>query len=170
MPRQRGVFVPRAKPVNRHWTGVRVQFLALNTGTVAVTLISAVHGRETLMRIRGSLVGHVDGLSAPPLGALIALGLILVPEGTGTTVLWSPLSDEDAPWLWYSSFFLGYEEVVADVIDIPGITSYREVVDSKAMRVVRPDVEVQLVAENLAFMEETPLEHFAYLSSALTAD
>ncbi len=71
----------------------------------------------------------------------------MVPEGTGSTVLWSPLTDADAPWFYYSTFFLGYEEYVVDVIDSPVLTAYREIIDSKAMRRVR-NQEVQLVVEN----------------------
>jgi len=72
--------------------------------------------------------------------------MILVPEGTGTTVLWSPFTDGDAPWIWVDYHHLGYEEMVIDVIDVPGITSYRSTIDSKAMRIVR-NQELQLVAE-----------------------
>jgi len=50
--------------------------------------------------------------------------------------------------LWYDQFVLGYEEMVIDVIDVPGITSYRATIDSKAMRIIR-NQEVQMVTENV---------------------
>ncbi len=60
---------------------------------------------------------------------------------------WSPITDGDAPWIWVSYFELAYEEMVTDVIDVPGMSSYRELIDNKAMRIVR-NQELQMVAEN----------------------
>ncbi len=77
----------------------------------------------------------------------IGIGIIVVPEGTGSTVLWSPITDGDAPWIWVDYFTLGYEEMVTDVVDVPGISAYRYVIDSKAMRIVK-NMEIQLVAES----------------------
>jgi len=77
----------------------------------------------------------------------VTAGLILVPEGTGTTVLWSPFTDGDAPWIWYDSSLLAYEEMVTDVVDIPLMTASRRVIDNKAMRIIR-NQEVQFVVEN----------------------
>ena len=137
----------RSNPVNRHWSGFSVNALALAAGAVGSTAVAAQHDRETIMRTRGSLLGWFD--ATPDAGDIVQIsaGLILVPEGTGSTVLWSPLSDSDAPWFYYTTFFLGYDEPVVDVIDIPGASSYRETVDSKAMRRVR-NQEVQFVVEN----------------------
>jgi len=75
------------------------------------------------------------------------MGVILVPEGTGTTVLWSPSTDADAPWIWVTEFVLAHEELVVDVIDVPGMSSYRERIDNKAMRIIR-NQEIQFVIEN----------------------
>ena len=61
---------------------------------------------------------------------------------------YSPIADATAPWFYYSTFALGYEEMVTDVVDVPGITSYRETIDVKAMRRLRPQEEVQCVFEN----------------------
>ena len=145
----RRTFTQRAKPVNRHWTGFGQGFLAFSAGTNAALVNMAIHGRETLLRIRGELSAWMDTTSVPPLAVQIGIGLILVPEGTGSTVLWSPLTDIDAPWFWYETFLLAYEEMVTDVVDVPGMTSFRKTIDSKAMRIVRPDVELQLVVENV---------------------
>ena len=152
MARGRHRNVPiRRKPINRHWTGVGQGAFSLAAGTVGATIFGAVHMVETLMRFRGNLVAWVDGTEAPAVSAQIGVGLILVPEGTGTTVTWSPLSDPDASWMYYSSFILGYEEQVTDVISVQGLSIYREKIDSKAMRVVRPDTELQVVFENVTF-------------------
>jgi len=129
-----------------HWTGFSDTFNGQAAGSVGKTLFAAQHDPETLLRIRGNFVSYVDGAQAPGGQIGVGAGIILVPEGTGTTVLWAPLADADAPWIWYTSFLLGYEEYVTDVIDSPGVTSFREVIDNKAMRVIR-NQEVQLVVE-----------------------
>jgi len=135
--------------VNRHWTGFSsgATFLGVGAGTAGLTLSLAQHDRETLMRTRGNLLGYGDGALVTGALALISVGFAIVPEGTGTTVLWSPFIDSDAPWFWYTSFHLGYEEYVTDVIDSPVLGGYREVIDSKAMRRIR-NSEIQVVVEN----------------------
>ncbi len=77
----------------------------------------------------------------------VAFGLIYVPEGTGATVLWSPETDADAPWVYWTSFIIGYEEMVTDVVDVPAISGYREVIDTKAMRIIR-NSELQACLQN----------------------
>ena len=139
----------RTDPVNRHWSGFATTnaFGALNAGTAAITLVNAAHDRETIMRTRGELLAFVDALGAPGRLCSVAVGFALVPEGTGTTVLWSPFTDSDAPWFYYESFHLGYEEMVTDVIDVPMVSGFRKTIDSKAMRRMR-NQEVQMVVEN----------------------
>ena len=122
--------------------------MALAAGTVGFNWLTAGTAPATLMRIRGSVMAWVDGTATPTESCLISVGLIVMPEGQGTTIVSSPFTDGNAPWLWHTTFVIGYEEPVADVVDVPGLTSYREVIDSKAMRIIRPDREVQLVAEN----------------------
>jgi len=145
MPRARG-----GKKIDFvHWTGFAGGALAFAAGTIAVNLFPASHLKETLLRTRGSLLAFIDGASAPAKLARVGVGMLLVPEGTGTTVLSSPLSEPDAPWFWVSEFLLGYEEMVTDVIDVLGLSSYREIIDSKAMRKIPSATEVQLVMENV---------------------
>ena len=122
---------------------------ALSAGTRAATMRSASTDRScTLMRTRGNLTAMVNALGAPGRSGLISVGLIIVPGGTGATVLSSPFTDGEAPWFWYETFHLFYEEMVSDVIDVPVVSGFRSVVDSQAMRVIRPDQEIQIVAEN----------------------
>ncbi len=130
-----------------HWLGFSNAVGAHAAGSTARELVAAQHLPETLMRTRGEALVYLDGVSAPGGLAIVSMGLILVPEGTGSTVLWSPLTDSDAPWFWYDSFHIGYEEAVVDVVDIPGITSARRVIDSKAMR-INKNMEIQWVIEN----------------------
>ncbi len=131
------------------WDGFSLTQNALAAGIAAQTFLTQALDRPvTSMRIRGTAWGFVDGLEAPGVSATISMGIIKVPEGTGSTVVYDPVADDKAPWLWYTSFHLAYEEYVTDVIDCPGMTSYREVIDNKAMRIVRPDEELQFVVEN----------------------
>ncbi len=131
------------------WFEFSLTQLGLAAGTSAATVIGTSDATATLLRIRGNLSAFIDGASAPGKQVLVAVGMILVPVGTGTTVLRSPFADGAAPWMWLTYFSLGYEEMVTDVIDVPGMTSYRETIDNKAMRIKRPDTELQLVRENV---------------------
>ncbi len=114
---------------------------------VAATVLAAQHLSETLMRLRGEWATTLDGAQGAIGAAAVICGLILVPEGTGTTVLWSPNDDGDAPWIWWDVLHLLEEEYVVDVIGTPATNAGRRVIDSKAMRKVR-NTELQFVATN----------------------
>jgi len=133
-----------------HWTGFDNVSLGLTAGSAALTLLAAQHDPETLLRIRGEYMTWVDSTQAPGALALISAGIILVPEGTSTTVLWSPRTDADAPWIWYDTSWIGEDELVTDVLDVPVLTGARKVIDNKAMRIVR-NQELQFVVENATF-------------------
>ncbi len=132
-----------------HWHGAVPTSQARAAGTTGVQVAAALSTHpETLLRIRGNVLCYADATQAP--GGLIdiGLGLIVVPGGTGTTVTQAPITDADAPWLWYDRFAIGYEEYVTDVIDLPVAAAYRSVIDNKAMRILRLDEEIQFVVEN----------------------
>ena len=120
-----------------HWTGVQESFVAQGSGLVAATVFSAQHESETLLRFRGNIACFVDGAQASGGLVHIGLGMLVVPEGTGTTVLSRPLTEPDSPWFWYESFTLAYEEMVVDAVQASGMSGFRAVIDSKAMRIVR---------------------------------
>jgi len=120
----------------------------LSAGNQALNAVVASEPKATIMRTRGEVLVYVDSTQAPAGLALVSMGLILVPEGTGTTVLWDPFADANAPWFWYQETFLGYEEAVTDVIANQQIMAHRIVVDSKAMRIANGDEEVQFVVTN----------------------
>ncbi len=130
------------------WLGISATSSAQSAGSVAIQLASATLTPDTIMRTRGNLVSYLDGSVAPGVGVIVSVGMIVVPEGTGTTVLVEPFGDPNADWFYYDEFRLGYEEPVTDVIDIPGVSSFRSVIDNKAMRRARPDTEVQFVVTN----------------------
>jgi len=130
-----------------HWTFGAFTVQSLSAGVIGVNVASAQHLPETLLRIRGESVATFAGAVAPDQGVRLTVGLILVPEGTATTVLWSPLTDGDAPWIWWDVYHLSYTEMVTDVIAAQAAASVRRVIDSKAMRKIR-NTELQFVAEN----------------------
>jgi len=142
-----------------HWTYGSWSAAALTAGIQAATLFPAQHLPETLLRLRGEWLAWLDGTSVPGLGVAVSVGIIQVPEGTGATVLWSPITDGDAPWIWWDTFHLGYEEMVTDVVDVPGITSGRRIIDSKAMRKLR-NTELQVVTENATFLSASGINAF----------
>jgi len=154
MPHRRSGFAKKINTV--HWTYGSWSALALSAGTVAATVIGAQHQPETLLRIRGEQMVYVDGAQAPGVLTSVGIGLVQVPEGTGATVLWSPITDGDAPWIWVDYFMIGYEEMVTDVIDSPLVSAARRVIDSKAMRKLRK-TEIQFVAESATVGGATPV-------------
>ncbi len=129
------------------WGGSHLQFGSQAAGTAALTFITD-GATETLLRIRGEVLCYLDAAQAPTAQIKVAIGALVVQAGSGTTVINAPTTDPDAPWLFYETFDLAYEEMVTDVIDIPLITAVRLKVDSKAMRILRPGREVQMVVEN----------------------
>ncbi len=149
---------PRVKKIDNVFWGVTSGiFSALGAGgTLALNAIAVGTQAATLLRVRGEVLGYLDAVQTPPTGCRLSMGLILVPEGTGSTVVYDPALDSNAPWLWYAMMHLGYEEYVTDVIDTPLVSASRLVVDNKAMRRIRPDVEVQFVVNNTTTFGATP--------------
>ena len=153
MARRRGGF--QKKIQYTHWTYGSASVPSTGAGSSGVNVLAAQHEPETLLRIRGEYAVSVDAPQAPGNIGAFGVGLILVPEGTGTTVLWSPITDGDAPWIWVDYAAIGYEEMVIDVIDVPGLSFVRRVVDNKAMRIIR-NQEVQLVQETVSVIGTVP--------------
>ncbi len=133
-----------------HWTGVLASSSAISAGTLGATVVAAQHLPETLLRFRGEWMGSLIGALANGVGVHLHAGLIQVPEGTGTTVLWSPFIDADAPWIWWDVMTLVYNEFVTDVNWSSQVSDGRRVIDSKAMRKLR-NTELQIVLENTTY-------------------
>ena len=131
-----------------HWAYASAATGGHAAGTIAAMVFAAQHLPETLMRLRGEVLISLDALGVVGSSANIGVGLIYVPEGTGTTVLWSPITDGDAPWVWVDYHTIAYEEPVVDVISNPISQTYRGVIDNKAMRIVK-NSELQCVWENV---------------------
>jgi len=130
------------------WAGASHSFFALAAGSVAQLMVS--DGLvETFMRIRGEIVSWVDGTQDPGTTTEVALGALVVQAGSGTTIIQKPITDPDAPWMFYERWTLGYEEGVVDVVGNQSIMGFRKTIDSKAMRILREGREVQLVIESV---------------------
>ncbi len=123
--------------------------LGQSAGVIGIQFASVATSPHTIMRLRGEVMAYVDGAGAPTKLSRVTWGIIVVPEGTGSTVVWDPDSDSNAPWLAYGSAHIGHEEMVIDVVDVPGLSLKRWDVDNKAMRRVRPDEEIQIVFSNV---------------------
>jgi len=139
----------RGATLEKRWLPFRASFGAVSAGSIGVLIANATDSTDTVMRTRATLLAYLDGVEDP--GTLIecTVALHVVPEGTGTTVIADPISDGNAGrWFYYSTFALGYEEGVVNVLDYGGAAWYREVLDVKAMRISKPDTELQAVLVN----------------------
>jgi len=133
------------------WTLGSIAFNAIAAGgSAAFAIIGAGSAPATLLRSRGQMMAWYDGVQTPATTTRVAVGMIVMPEGQGTTVVSAPLTDPNAPWFYYSVFTLGYEEYAFDTLQAGALSSYREIIDDKAMRIIRPDREVQVVIESAA--------------------
>ncbi len=139
----------RSKKIDfTHWGSIQRAFLAQGAGSVAATVVSALAATtETILRTRGHLVCSLDGVQGSGILIDVAVGFLVVPGGTGTTVTSTPITDPGAPWFWYERFTIGNEEVVTDIYAMPGLQVFRSVIDAKSMRILRSDREVQMVME-----------------------
>ena len=149
----------RARPLKNwyNWQLSTGSFSAQAAGNASLNFSSVGSVQTTLHRIRGEVVGYVDSMSVPGGLAQVTYGIILVPEGSGTNTQFNPVSDANAPWLLYGQASIGYEEMVTDVIDVPGMTAFRHVIDNKAMRIIRPDLEMQFVLVNTTTFTAIPI-------------
>ena len=145
MPRRRGG--KRIETV--FWFGFTNSATALASGSAAGIVISLPTNRPTILRVRGELYANMNGTQAPGGRVQVGVGMQLVPAGTLSTVLRTPITDDtSSEWFYYETFVLGYEEMVTDVIDVPQISSFRKTIDNKSMRRTGLDQEVQMVFQN----------------------
>ena len=127
------------------WTLGTFTSAALSAGSAQAVILSTSVQSVTLMRTRGELLVYMDSTQTPGNLLLVACGMLVQQAGAVATSL--PITDGQAPFFWYEAFHVGYEEYVTDVIDCPLISAYRVPIDSKAMRIIRPDQEVVFIVE-----------------------
>ncbi len=132
------------------WTFGSSSFAAQGAGSASNVIVSSGSTSQTLVRTRGNLLAYVDAAQVPGGLVQVAIGMLVVQAGSTATSL--PLTDGEAPFFYYDAFAIGYEEMVIDVVDVPGITSYRKEIDVKAMRVIRPDQDIVLIVEQASIL------------------
>ncbi len=103
----------------------------------------------TILRIRGAVQFHFDAAKQVGDEINITLGLAVastdaVAAGAGSMP--DPGGEPEFPWLWWGDFFLHAESTGAQ--EVWGLTSQRVVVDSKAMRKVKPGQSLVWVGES----------------------
>ena len=159
----RGRALPVKKIHTLRWESIQGASLGQAAGSVAIgAVLGAGSPAETILRLRGWVMTQFDGAKAPGVLVLVSMGMILVPEGQGSTVIWDPFNDPNAPWLWFTEVTLGYDEAVTDTIAY-GNTHQAVEIDGKAMRKGSPDEELQLVITN------TTLQVASSVTTSLTA-
>jgi len=136
MPRGRGRVIDTMR-----WSGdVIISHLGLAAGSGATLALVALDDHsQTLLRTRGICSVWLDGTPTAGEAVQVACGLIKVPKGTGTTVLLSPISESEQEWLWWGSV------VLAADAGTDQMQSHRFDMDSKAMRKMKPQEEIQFV-------------------------
>ena len=140
---------PSGRKADLRWIGSQVALLTVSSGgSSGGAFISSGTTSQTIMRSRGELLVWLDATTSIGDVQGWAAGLIIMPEGTGGTVTSLPLSDPQAPWYLYQTGAVASE--AGQVAENDGLLVARYVIDDKAMRVLRPDREVQFVVQTTA--------------------
>ncbi len=132
------------------WTGGVFSTTEASSGS-SVGAIVTIGIPGTLTRIRGNVLVSIDG----PVDndkVMAAAGLILVTEeqlAVGTSAIPNPadINDLDADWIWHQWMPMLSQAVVASQMDE---TYFRAVIDSKAMRRVKPTQTLVMRFGNIA--------------------
>ncbi len=133
-------------------------------GNAASIVLSQGNTSQTIMRVRGHYFAVIDG---PTLNDVVTVGLGLLIVQAGAAAASVPLTDGDAPYFWYEVFHLFTETGTAE--DTIGGTLVRGVIDGKAMRILRPDQEVLLVAQT-GIVVGAPVVDVGFTGRFLIAD
>ncbi len=128
------------------WTRGSAAILGQTTAGVFgnSTIITTSERSETIMRTRGEILVWLDA-SGSVAGDILrwAAGFLIQQEGQ--TPASTPIADGEAPFFWYETGTLAAETAVGNV-GAPSEMA-RIVVDSKAMRILRPNQEVEFIYE-----------------------
>ena len=100
------------------------------------------------MRVRGNFLVWLD-LTGSTAGDVVRVGLGLLVQQADVVSTSLPLTDGQAPFFWYEVVTLATEFAIATAGEGPtaGAQLFRGVIDGKAMRVLRPDQEVQSIVQ-----------------------
>ncbi len=124
-----------------------------------------VMGKPTIARIRGYLRVQMDGTGAINSQSQWAFGITTL-QDQATTQFPFPIGNEDEPWLFFASGHLTQPSASlgTESGESAGITM---VVDSKAMRIVRPGYNVIAVMSNIALLGASPQIEYSAAGRAL---
>ncbi len=137
----------RGRPTDYEWDLAVFQHLAQAAGSAGTNLLIADGAHQTIHRLRGEVLVWLDGTPAAGDTVRIGMGIHVVPEDSGAVVTVDPLTDVSASdWMWYTVLHLGSEDTTPGGDDI--IKAARIVIDSKAMRRIKSQQELQFVVEN----------------------
>ncbi len=125
------------------WSGNTFSQDAQGTA-VTINALTTINQAGTIVRNRGELLVSIDG---PVDGdkAVAAFGLIIASDSqvaAGATAFPSPATDLDANWLWHS-----FATMLVQAAGDDGTISTRLMIDSKAMRKVKQNDQLVLVAD-----------------------
>ena len=135
------------------WEGVAIDMIGIDAaGISAVMITEAVlenMPNPTIVRIRGELmVTNNAGVSTSASSGFCTVGAMLVDSralaaGIGSMEL--PSTNVGSDWMYWDVFNFG--EQVANEVDNNDLSVNRKVVDSKAMRKVKPNQALVLIAQ-----------------------
>ncbi len=132
-----------------NWQGVQGTISSITTANKVGTGSIFFDAAQTVMRIRGNVLASLDFVAANEKLSL-ALGLIVITDAVlaaGPTAMPSPIAVPDAEWIWHQYIPL-QAQGAAQVEDL-GNQVFRAEIDSKAMRKVKANENVVLVADGV---------------------
>ncbi len=146
------------------WTSAFGEQAGLAAGALVGFLLATATQAETVMRVRGEIIGALDlAGSAANDAAAIAWGIMVMPAGAvagGVTV--GPSANGEADWMAYGFHPVRSDSaIVATDANKLGLNVFRTTVDSKAMRRMREGEQLVLVAEN-ATLVGAPAINFGF--------
>jgi len=131
--------------------GVFDDALLASPGNSQGAITTSSQSTSTLLRSRGELLVGWAAAAAIQAGDVTRVGVGFLVQQEGATATQLPLTDAFAPWLWY---WVGTMQAQVDEGEgRHGILgAARVVIDNKAMRILRPGMEIVCVAEALAIV------------------
>ncbi len=139
MPRLRVVSRPGKKIDFKQWVGLPAITIDTNADSTQLGGSLGFTAPATILRIRGQVMLSFDETkqAGDRMRVAVALGVISSDAfALGTTAVPDPAAEADYPWLYWSEHFL--ESFVAAGEESEGSTVHRFMIDSKAMRKMKP--------------------------------
>ncbi len=132
------------------WSGTGWFQQAQGSATaIGNTVIAVFNEAQTLVRLRGYASATIDPSAAGDI-IVISMGFILADDdavAAGAASIPSPTNDTDGDWIWHGWFPLHAEFSTGEGSD----HNVQMVIDSKAMRRVKPNEQLVMVADGQIF-------------------